>query len=160
MDFEIVTLPAFAVIGKEGQGGWGDIPQWLPPLWASANQHFPEITDLALRDGAGCPVALWGLMSDRGHTLAPWNEHGGLYLAGCQVRPDAPPPPGWTRWAVPARTYASVTCTQTENAAVWQDMVQRRLLEAGCRLAGASFERYRVPTGSDQVELLFPIEKA
>ena len=43
MDFTLEHLPAFAVIGKCGQGGFDDIPRWLLPLWEAANRDFAQI---------------------------------------------------------------------------------------------------------------------
>lgn len=158
MDFTLEHLPAFAVIGKCGQGGFDDIPRWLLPLWEAANRDFAQIERLVKRNERGQPVALWGAMSDRALRFAPWDADGGLYLAGCEALEDAQPPEGWTRWDIPAQTYAVAACTQADNSRVWADMKERVLPRHGYRLAGASHERYQPGAGAGELRLYFPVQ--
>ena len=96
MEFVTCELPAFSVIGIEGRAEPGHNP--APALWEAANARFGEVEALALRDGTGMPVGIWGAMSDLSRQFLPWTDgfSRGLYLAGVQVPADVEPPEGWS----------------------------------------------------------------
>lgn len=148
-----VEKPAFPVIGKEGQGIAGG--EWIRALWDDANSHFAEIMPLILRDRLGRPQ-VWGVMSDLGRGFKPWDARGGLYLAGCEVRPDAEPPEGWTKWTVPGYRYAVAEYTEGTYGEVFDSVLRGYFPENGLKLAGAVHEFYP-PSGA--LELWFPVEK-
>ena len=79
MQINIVTKPAFAVIGIEGSGPSDQGPLWIGPLWGQAFSRLSEIQHLITGSG-------WGLMSDTHQYLARWTDRG-RYLAGWEVAP-------------------------------------------------------------------------
>ena len=155
---ELVTceLPAFSVIGLEGEAEPGRNP--APALWAAANARFGEVEALALRDGTGMPVGIWGAMSDLSRQFLPWTDGfcRGLYLAGVQTPPDALAPEGWTKWTLPAFACLRVR-VEGDCAAAFQaglDGLARR----GLSLAGAVQECQR-PAVVGQLYLFFPFKR-
>ena len=54
MELMTCELPAFSVIGMEGEAWPGHNP--APALWERANARFGEVEALALRDESGAPV--------------------------------------------------------------------------------------------------------
>ena len=148
-----VSLPAIHIIGMEGSTE--EDPDIAKVLWAKANSRYSEVEPLALRDGFDQPLAFWGAMTDLSRSFHPWEENftKGLYLAGVQVAEDALPPPGWTKWTLPASLYMTVDGSLPDAF--------RRTLEAleykDMPLAGAVQERIDPSTG--EVTLFFPIER-
>lgn len=150
---ERIIKPAFAVIGMEGSTADG--PGFIAALWEKANSRFPEAAALAKtrEDGALCGV--WGAMSDMSRSFQPWEDGftRGLYLAGVEVRDDAQPPQGWTRWDIPGFEYVRVESDAPD--------VFPRTLEAlaaqGLSLAGAVHDYTDPATGKGY--MLFPIRR-
>ena len=155
---EIVTceLPAFSVIGMEGEAEPGHNP--APALWDEANARFGEVEGLALKEESGVPVGVWGAMSDASRRFLPWEDgfSRGLYLAGVQVPDSAQAPEGWTKWTLPAFACLRVKA-EGEYAAAFQaglDELERR----GLSLAGAVQECHR-PAEGGQLYLFFPFKR-
>ena len=142
----------FAVVGKEGSTKDGE--GFIQRLWADANGHFGEIADLAIRDGAGRPVGIWGCMTDFSRAFKPWEGFSqGLYLAGVECEMDAQPPEGWTKWIVPGFEYLYAESEGPETyPKVFEYMAQN-----GLELAGAAQDFSCPETGKDYV--LFPIRR-
>ena len=152
MKIEKITKPAFSVIGKEGTTHDG--AGFIQNLWERANAGFSEIAPLVKLDETGAPVGIWGAMTDFSHSFQPW-ENGfseGKYLAGAEVRDDAQPPEGWTKWTVPGFVY--LKAENEEN--LFPNMLSY-LKENGFSLAGAVHDFTDVKTGKSY--MLFPIEK-
>lgn len=156
MEFLTCEMPAFFVIGKEGEARPGCNP--APALWAEANAHYAEVDALALRDEKGIPAGFWGAMSDLSRSFLPWEDNlsRGLYLAGVQVGEDAMPPEGWVKWTVPAfrYVYASVEGDYAEALNRGLACLQSR----GLTLAGA-VQDYHCPEENGQLYLFFPIQR-
>ena len=150
---ERIIKPAFAVIGIEGSTADG--PGFIPALWDKANSRFPEVAHLAKTNEDGSLCGVWGAMTDMSRTFRPWEEGftRGLYLSGVEVRDDAQPPEGWTRWDIPGFEYIRV-----ENNA--PDVFPRTLdaiAAEGLTLAGAVHDFTDPATG--KAYMLFPIRK-
>ncbi len=150
---EHIIKPAFAVIGMEGSTADG--PGFIPSLWDKANSRFPEVARLAKTNEDGSLCGVWGAMTDMSRSFRPWEEGftKGLYLAGVEVRDDAQPPEGWTRWDIPGFEYIRV-----ENNA--PDVFPRTLdviAAEGLTLAGAVHDFTDPATG--KAYMLFPIRK-
>jgi len=156
MEVKIVTKDAFTVIGKLGQGPAGTGQQWIQPLWAAADANFSEIASLAKLDEQGKVLGLWGAMSDVDETFAPWGDEG-KYLASAEAKADAEAPEGWTKWVIPAATYAVVCCTLETYGETFGYMMKAYLPENGYHLAGAVHEFYPEP-GGKKIYLYFPIK--
>ena len=156
MEFLTCEMPAFFVIGKEGEARPGYNP--APDLWAEANAHYAEVEALALRDEKGVPAGFWGAMSDLSRSFLPWEDglSRGLYLAGVQVSEDALPTEGWVKWTVPAfqYVYASVEGDYGDVLSQGLDYLQSR----GLPLAGA-VQDYRCPEENGRPYLFFPIRR-
>lgn len=152
MKIEKITKPAFSVIGKEGTTHDG--AGFIQKLWKDANAGFSEIAPLVKLDETGAPVGIWGAMTDFSHSFRPW-ENGfseGKYLAGAEVRDDAQPPEGWTKWCIPGFVY--LKAENEEN--LFHNMLAY-LNENGLTLAGAVHDFTDVKTGKSY--MLFPIER-
>ena len=150
---ERIVKPGFAVIGMEGSTAEG--PGFIPALWEKANSRFGEVAALAKQNPDGSLCGVWGAMSDMSRAFRPWEEDFscGLYLAGVEVRDDAQPPSGWTRWDIPGFEYVRV-----ENDA--PDTFPRALqalAAEGLTLAGAVHDFTDPATGKGY--MLFPIRK-
>ena len=154
MKIEQVKKGRFSVIGKLGstKGGAGFIQR----LWQEANAHFGEIEPLVKRDENGVPVGFWGAMSDCGLHFEPWKNNftEGLYLAGAEVRDDAEPPEGWTKWTVPGFVFLRVRCDEPD---IFPKML-RYMEEHNLKLAGAVHD-FNDPAENGQGYMYFPIEK-
>lgn len=152
MKIEIISKPAFSVIGKEGSTKDG--AGFIQKLWENANAGFGEIAPLVKTDETGAPIGIWGAMTDFSHSFKPW-ENGfseGKYLAGAEVYDDAEAPESWTKWTVPGFVYL-----RTENEEnVFPEMLSH-LNENGLSLAGAAHDFTDVKTGTNY--MLFPIER-
>lgn len=150
---EHIIKPAFAVIGMEG--ATSDGPGFIAALWEKANSRFPEIAHLAKTNPDGSLCGVWGAMSDLSRCFRPWEDGftRGLYLAGAEVRDDAQPPQGWTRWDIPGFEYVRVPNDAPD--------VFPRTLEAlaaeGLSLVGAVHDFTDPATG--QGYMLFPIRR-
>ena len=156
MEIAACELPAFSVIGMEGEAKPGHNP--APALWEEANARFGEVEALALRDENGFPVGVWGAMSDLSRSFLPWGDgfSRGLYLAGVQVSDDARPPEGWTKWTLP-----SFACLRVKSEGDYAAAFRAGLDELGRRglsLAGAVQECQR-PSEDGQLYLFFPFKR-
>ena len=145
--------PAFAVIGMEGSTEDG--PGFIAALWDEANSRFGEVAHLAKTNPDGTLAGIWGAMTDMSRSFRPWEDgfSRGLYLAGVEVRDDAQPPEGWTRWDIPGFEYIRV-----ENDA--PDVFPRTLdalAEQGLSLAGAVHDFTDPATGKGY--MYFPVRK-
>ena len=156
MEFLTCKIPAFFVIGKEGEARPGYNP--APALWEEANAHYAEVDALALRDENGVPAGFWGAMSDLSRSFRPWEDDlsRGLYLAGVQVPEDAAPPPGWVKWTVPAFEYIYVKVEGGCGDALRQGL--EHIQSQGLSLAGA-VQDYHCPQENGQLYLFFPIRR-
>lgn len=152
MQVEIVHLPSFCVIGKEGATTDGS--HFVEELWQEANEQFGQISALVMKDEKGRPVGLWGLMSDFSRTYQPWEKDfsEGLYLAGAQCAPDTIPPQGWVLWKAPAGTYLRV-----ENEPGVFQTTLAYMQEHGLTLCGAVFDHTCLQTGKSY--MLFPLTR-
>lgn len=148
-----VTLSAVTVIGKEGST-WDD-QGIVPKLWDDANAHFAQVAPLAKRNLQGQLVGIWGAMSDRKRTFAPWEDNfsKGLYLAGVACKEDAEAPEGWTKWVLPASEYVVVPNTREESFHMGLDMLR----EEGLELVGAA-QDFTDPV-SGQMYIYYPIRR-
>jgi AraC family transcriptional regulator len=97
MNPDIVTLPAFSVIGQLYHGK--NEHQEIPVMWGQLNATWD--TPDALR-ASGAAYGVCANMEPRGVFE---------YLAGVQVTPTTVAPQGMTRWEVPAQIYAVFPCT-------------------------------------------------
>ena len=154
MDVMIVSKSTFTVIGKMGQGKTEDRQQWIPPLWKAATENFHEIKPLAKLDPDGNVVGIWGAMSDIEEKFERWGEKG-KYLAGCEVRDTAEAPIGWTKWVIPAYTYAVVSCEQENYQEAFAYMLDKYLPENNYQVVGAIHEFYP-QDGTNSISLYFP----
>ena len=150
---ERIIKSAFAVIGLEGSTEDG--PGFIPALWEKANARFGEVAPLAKTNPDGSLVGVWGAMTDMSRSFRPWEDGftRGLYLAGVEVRDDAQPPEGWTRWDIPGYEYLRV-----ESGAA--DVFSRTLdwiAAEGLTLAGAVHDFTDPASGANY--MLFPIRK-
>lgn len=145
----IVTLPAFAVIGKEGLCHQGH--NIVQDLWADARRAFHEVAGLGILTEAGLYRGFWGAMSDEGRTYQPWTEGftRGLYLAGVEVPLEAEAPAGWVKWVLPARQYLVVEVPKDRYAAVFQEVLQKELPARDLQLCGAVCDFTDPATGRD-----------
>ena len=134
MEIEIITKPAFFVIGREGSTDNG--PGFVQDLWADANARFGEVAYLGKRDENGNFMGFWGAMTDFSRSFHPWEEHfsRGLYLAGVECAEDAEPPEGWAKWQIPGFRYLRAACDTPD---IFGQMLAE-LEERGLALAGAA----------------------
>jgi len=88
MEVQIITKPAFTVLGIEGRGDSDKGPEWIRPLWDQAFSRFDEIKNIVKSNQEA-----WGLMSATEEYLAPWKKEG-KYLAGWEVEHDTKPREG------------------------------------------------------------------
>lgn len=148
-----IIKPSFAVIGMEGSTADG--PGFIPALWEKANSRFPEVAALAKQNADGSLCGVWGAMSDLSRAFRPWEEDftRGLYLAGVEVRDDAQPPEGWTRWDIPGFEYVRVI----NDAPDVFPRTLAALAAEGLTLAGAVHDFTDPATGTGY--MLFPIRK-
>lgn len=120
MKIENCMKEPFAVIGKEGstEDGMGFVQR----LWADANSHFAEVSDLAKKDEQGDLIGIWGAMSDFSRSFKPWEDGfcRGLYLAGVECLDEAQPPHGWIKWIIPGYEYLRVEC---DRDGIFSDMI-------------------------------------
>ena len=150
---ERIIKPAFAVIGIEGSTEDG--PGFISGLWNEANSRFGEVAHLAKTNPDGTLAGIWGAMTDMSRSFRPWEDgfSRGLYLAGVEVRDDAQPPEGWTRWDVPGFEYIRVANDAPD--------IFPRTLEAlareGLPLVGAVHDFTDPATGTGY--MLFPIRR-
>ena len=150
---ERIVKPAFAVIGMEGSTADG--PGFIPALWEKANSRFGEVAALAKQNADGSLCGVWGAMSDMSRTFRPWEEDFscGLYLAGVEVRDNAQPPVGWTRWDIPGFEYVRV---ENDAPDIFPRTLQALAAE-GLPLVGAVHDFTDPATGKGY--MLFPIRK-
>jgi len=153
MHFEIIDKPSFCVIGKEGSTLMG--AGFVQKLWADANTHFNEISNLAKRDKNGNLLGCWGCMSDLTRTFKPWEEDfsKGLYLAGVECKDDALAPDLWTKWKIPAFRYLRI---RQEGEYAFQEGLTL-LSENGYALVAAAQDFTDPNTGVSYI--YYPIEK-
>lgn len=149
-----VRLPAFAVIGKLGDGLAEDGSSWVPPLWETANNHFEEL-GAVVNQKELTEIRMWGLMSDSTAWLTPWQAVG-CYLAGMEVPADTPTPPGWIRWNLPAMEYLIVKTNTQDLVAITEKMLTEIIPQQGETLAAAIQEYYEPDFAAGEVVLYFP----
>ena len=155
---KFVKRGPITLIGREGCGDGARGGQWVPPLWRDLQMHMSEIASLVLHEPDGKPSGIWGAMSDSGRRFLPW-EGDGLYLAGCEVCPDAEAPEGWAKWVIPAFEYLVVDCTPQTYGAVFQNTLLHALPENNCELAGAVQEYYDPQSPNGGMSLYFPVRR-
>lgn len=153
MNIDMISKPAFSVIGKEGSTADG--VDFIQRLWAEANARFDEVANLAKRDENGIPVGFWGAMTDFSCSFRPWEDgfSRGLYLAGVECEDDAVVPEGWVKWTIPGFEYLRAECT---SQTVFADMLEY-LKEQGMELAGAVQDFTDPKTGRNY--MLFPTKR-
>ena len=149
-----VSLPGFAVIGKEGKGLSQEGASWVPPLWEKFTKHSTEIVELAAEGSE--EVHLWGLMSDEKTWLEPWGEVG-RYLAGVEVPKDTKAPEDWRRWEMPAMDYLVVKTNSENLDMMTEEMLSQILPNENAVLAAAIQEHYLPEFEKGEVELYFPV---
>lgn len=144
---------AFSVIGMEGSTEDG--PGFIAGLWDQANGRFGEVAALAKTNEDGSLCGVWGAMSDFSRSFLPWAEDftRGLYLAGVEVRDDALPPPGWTRWDIPGFEYVRVA---NDRPDVFPQTLAALEVE-GLALVGAVHDFTDPATGKGY--MLFPVRR-
>jgi predicted transcriptional regulator YdeE len=155
MNVDVVTKPAFAVVGIEGCGRANQGSHWIRPLWETARSRRDEIEHLIVGGG-------WGLMSAMDRYLEPWDDQG-KYLAGWEVSLDAQPPEGWTIWRVPTTTFGVVRCTIESYGEAWRHFHEVFLKDREYEQAGAAHEFYPkefLNPATDPLYLYFTIRKA
>ena len=150
---ERIIKPAFAVIGLEGSTADG--PGFIAALWEKANARFGEVAHLSKTHADGSLCGVWGAMSDMGRSFQPWSDGftKGLYLAGVEVRDDALPPEGWTRWDIPGFEYIRVENDAPDVFPRTLDAIAKQELS----LAGAVHDFTDPADGAGY--MCFPIEK-
>ena len=150
---ERIIKSAFAVIGLEGSTEDG--PGFIPALWEKANARFGEVAPLAKTNPDGSLVGVWGAMTDMSRSFRPWEDGftRGLYLAGVEVRDDAQPPEGWTRWDIPGYEYLRVESGAPDVFPCTLDWIAAE----GLTLAGAVHDFTDPASGANY--MLFPIRK-
>ena len=150
---ERIIKPAFAVIGIEGSTEDG--PGFISGLWNEANSRFDEVAHLAKTNPDGTLCGIWGAMTDMSRSFQPWEDDfsRGLYLAGVEVRDDAQPPRGWTRWDVPGFEYIRV---ENNTPDVFSRTLEA-LVREGLPLVGAVHDFTDPATGTGY--MLFPIRR-
>lgn len=148
-----IELPAITVIGKEGSTDDGR--EFVADLWDEANGHFDEIAHLARRNLQGKLVGIWGAMSSMDRSFAPWEDDftRGLYLAGCDCKPDAEPPAGWTKWVLPASEYVYIPNDTVTSFAGGLAL----MAEEGLTLCGAAYDFTDPVTGN--MYIYYPIRR-
>lgn len=152
MNFEIIKKPSFSVIGKEGQGPLENSFNWIQPLWQAANRDFSEIEKLTKQ-----PLITWGAMQNSKRDGSPWDDSGGLYLAGAEVENSAQAPAGWTKWTFPDQTYMVVATQLSDMQNVFVE-IHSLADQQNLKITGATQERYPNPSQADSVELWFPVQ--
>ena len=155
MKVQIISKPAFSVIGIEGSGKAGEGPGWIGPLWEQAHRRRGEVSHLLKSGGEA-----WGLMSAVDVFLAPWKSEG-KYLAGWELKADVKPPVGWKVWKVPAQIYAVVACTMATYGEAYA-VVQQFLAKEGYVQSGAMHEFYPAEfrdTKKDAIYLYVTVKK-
>ena len=150
---ERIIKPAFAVIGIEGSTEDG--PGFISGLWDEANSRFGEVAHLAKTTPDGSLCGIWGAMTDMSRSFQPWEDDfsRGLYLAGVEVRDDAQPPRGWTRWDIPGFEYIRL---ERDNQFCFARGLAL-LRDEGLPLAGAVHDFTDPATGTGY--MLFPIRR-
>ena len=149
---------AITLIGREGRGDSARGGQWVPLLWRDLQLHMSEIAALVRHGPDGKPSGIWGAMSDTGRRFLPWEDEG-LYLAGCEVEPEAEAPAGWAKWVIPPAEYLVTDCTPQTYGAVFQQTLLHALPENGLELAGAVHEYYDPQAEGGGMSLFFPVRR-
>ncbi len=150
MDVEIVTKPAFTVLGMVERGKNG--PKFIPPLWERYMKRFDEIKNKR-KSNVG-----YGVMDNYDKAIEEFD-----YLAGIEVEPGTEAPEGFTIWDIPNQTYAVIACTIPTIGEVYQFFYQEWLPKEGYQRAdGPEFEFY--PENfenkeTDTIYLYLPIKK-
>lgn len=152
-EIQRISKSAFSVIGKAGEGLVEDSSSWVPNLWEHFNEHFAEVAETVTEPDF--TVHLWGLMSDEGEWLAPW-QRVGKYLAGLEVPADTKTPEGWSKWALPEQDYVVLMTDSGNLDALTEKLLTEILPEQQLELVGAIQEHY-LPEFQDEVELYFPV---
>jgi len=152
MDYRILGLPFFTVLGRLASGTSLEAPQWVPRLWGETFQARHELSSISLGE-------CWGLMGTPGSPLSRWNEQG-TYLAGWEVERGTAPPAGWEAWEVPASAWIRVAVTAQEIAEGHEFLGQWLRRQEQWMAVGASHEHYpasfRDPE-SDRLHLCQPL---
>lgn len=158
MKYEIITKPAFSVIGKEGSTNDGE--DFIQKLYQAANQGFNEVKELIKLDDNGKVSGSYGLMSDFPRSLKPWEEDfsKGLYLAGYELKSEIKSiPNGWSVWHVPSQEYFLVKLEKgDEYKQVFNDFINYYIPLELRKLSGAVFDYYSLK--DNQQCLLFPVK--
>lgn len=154
MEFNKCIKESFSVIGKEGSTNDGN--GFIQKLWQDANENFEEVSHLAKRDNEGNILGIWGAMSDLSGSFKPWEDNftKGLYLAGVEVKDDAIPPKGWTKWVIPSYEYIYVKCDEDD---IFSKVI-KYLKDNNLQLVGAVND-FNCPEENGQLYMFFPIRK-
>ena len=130
MEPRIESRQAFTVVGKLYHGN--NQNQEVAQLWREARSWMERIEGIAGAEAA------YGVMGNIDMETGVFD-----YLAGLEVREDAPTPEGLDRWPVPAQTYAVFPCTLPTLMEVFQAAYETWLPGSGYRRAGGpEFEQY------------------
>lgn len=150
MNVEIVTKPAFTVLGMVERGKNG--PKFIHPLWERYMKRFDDIKNKR-KSNVG-----YGVMDNYDNATEEFD-----YLAGIEVEPGTEAPEGFTTWDIPNQTYAVIACTIPTIGEVYQLFYQEWLPKEGYqRTDGPEFEFY--PENFENIEtdtifLYLPIKK-
>lgn len=154
MDYRILGLPSFSVLGLLDEGKSADAPEWVPRLWARTLVAHRDL-DLPLGE-------CWGLMGASDGALRPWGETGS-YLAGWEVPRHTAIPEGWALWTVPASAWIRVAVTASEIPEGHEFLRNWLSAQDAWRASGACHEHYpstfRDPE-TDRLHLCLPLEPA
>lgn len=166
----MVELPEMAVIGKNAlcwgvreqpvkKAGGPDDRDVVDHLWESFHADFSQVAAVAMKDPDGTYTGYWGVMSSErpDRNFAPWHSHykTGQYLAGVEVNKDAEAPAGWTKWLLPARTYAVADVQADTYEETYYTYINTIIPEMGLKLNGAICDYIDPPTG--KTKLFFPV---
>ncbi len=153
MDIKYQDTPFFRVIGIEGKGPSKGCINWIQALWSQAFKRRHEIEAYVNEES-------WGLKSGEKY-LTPWQDTG-WYLSGWKLKKRIEEiPDGWTTWAVPASTFATIECTgETYEKAI--SLLSELVKNDGYTQISAIHEYYTTKFSSikeDPFSLFMAVEK-
>jgi len=152
MEPKIESRQAFTVVGKLYHGK--NENQEVAQLWREAGPWMEQI------QGIANPEAAYGVMGNIDMDTGVFD-----YVAGLEVREDAPTPEGLERWSIPAQTYGVFTCTLPTLMQAFHVAYDTWLPRSGYRrVGGPEFKLYGPafdPTNpGSEMEIWIPIEAA
>ena len=153
MNIRRERVEKFAVLGK--LGSTADGKGFIQQLWKEANEKFNEVKPYAKKDKEGRYIGFWGLMSDFSLDFKPWKDYKeGYYLAGVEVKLDAPEAEGWTKWVYPGSDFVVVKVDHEYQEVMAEGLDY--IKENGLHQNGAIFD-FMNPKENGQLYLFFPV---